>query len=406
MKNEEESGFWGPEGQYVEWVGDSGYYKHKFTKKELSELSPVPSRLVATTYPNKKVVVVASLRKEVCWHVDHSPAPQGKLTYDETQMEHATCVALSGSEIVEPQILIGFTSGEIVLHNTMQEKTDWFNFDCEVCDSPVTAISWITRTSFIVGHLNGDMYEHNTTFSTTVRLKKDGKTFGDVVITKCKKPNINPTKRWSLGKPAAAVMALATSPVEANTIACGDKSGKLTIINVMTDAVVARVQLQSFGTMHAVTWSPDGKYIACGGQDDLITIYSVESHTTVVVGIGHSSWLMAIQFDTFATSCARGCYRLITVGQDGKLFLWELNPANLPKQEVALKNKPIKSKTKPALTPPTLLENEGLTIVGQATLHDDPITDVISLSNCIATVCTAGFIKLWARPVSRIESAV
>uniref|UniRef100_A0A3P9DT89 DM1 locus, WD repeat containing n=1 Tax=Maylandia zebra TaxID=106582 RepID=A0A3P9DT89_9CICH len=45
-----------------------------------------------------------------------------------------------------------------------------------------------------------------------------------------------------------------------------------------------------FGGLLCVSWSPDGKYLATGGEDDLVT------------GHGHKSWVNVVAFDPFTTS--------------------------------------------------------------------------------------------------------
>ncbi len=44
-------------------------------------------------------------------------------------------------------------------------------------------------------------------------------------------------------------------------------------------------------------WSPDGKYVVFGGEDDLITIYSVADKKVVARGQGHKSWVTRVAFD-------------------------------------------------------------------------------------------------------------
>lgn len=50
-----------------------------------------------------------------------------------------------------------------------------------------------------------------------------------------------------------------------------------------------------FGGFTCVCWSPDGKYIACGGEDDLVTVYSVADNRIVVRGQGHRSWVTQVR---------------------------------------------------------------------------------------------------------------
>ena len=57
--------------------------------------------------------------------------------------------------------------------------------------------------------------------------------------------------------------------------------------------------LQSYyGGLLCVAWSHDGRYIATGGEDDLISIYGVLERSVVMWGQGHTSWVAAVAFDS------------------------------------------------------------------------------------------------------------
>ena len=70
--------------------------------------------------------------------------------------------------------------------------------------------------------------------------------------------------------------------------------GRWTIKNV--DVVNSCMQ-SYFGGVCCVSWSPDGRYIAAGGEDDLVSIYGLAERGLVAWGQGHSSWVMQIAFD-------------------------------------------------------------------------------------------------------------
>ncbi len=52
-----------------------------------------------------------------------------------------------------------------------------------------------------------------------------------------------------------------------------------------------------FGGVTCVCWSPDGKYLVFGGEDDLVTVYSVSERKVVARGQGHKSWVTRVAFD-------------------------------------------------------------------------------------------------------------
>ena len=57
-----------------------------------------------------------------------------------------------------------------------------------------------------------------------------------------------------------------------------------------------------FGGLLCLSWSQDGRYIATGGEDDLITIFSFHENRVACRGRGHSSWINCVQFDNWAHS--------------------------------------------------------------------------------------------------------
>ncbi len=54
-----------------------------------------------------------------------------------------------------------------------------------------------------------------------------------------------------------------------------------------------------FGGLLCCVWSPDGRYVATGGEDDLITMFSVGEMRVACRGRGHNSWINAVVFDTW-----------------------------------------------------------------------------------------------------------
>jgi catabolite repression protein CreC len=78
-----------------------------------------------------------------------------------------------------------------------------------------------------------------------------------------------------------------------------------------------------YGGFTCVTWSPDGKYVVTGGQDDLVTIWSLAERQIVARCPGHDSWVTAVAFDPWR--CDDKTYRFGSVGDDCKLLLWDFN---------------------------------------------------------------------------------
>lgn len=95
-----------------------------------------------------------------------------------------------------------------------------------------------------------------------------------------------------------------------------------------------------FGGFLCVCWSPDGKYVVVGGEDDLVTVWSFSERRVVARGEGHKSWVSVVAFDPYVVSFTdpdeegveddekdrteQQCYRLGSVSQDTQLCLWDL----------------------------------------------------------------------------------
>jgi WD40 repeat protein len=78
-----------------------------------------------------------------------------------------------------------------------------------------------------------------------------------------------------------------------------------------------------YGGMICVCWSPDGKYIVSGGQDDLVSIWSLAERKIIARCQGHNSWVSAVAFDPWR--CDERNYRFGSVGDDCRLLLWDFN---------------------------------------------------------------------------------
>lgn len=72
-----------------------------------------------------------------------------------------------------------------------------------------------------------------------------------------------------------------------------------------------------------VCWSPDGRYILTGGQDDLVSIWSLADCMLVARCQGHNSWVNSVAFDPWR--CDERNYRFGSVGEDCRLLLWDFS---------------------------------------------------------------------------------
>ena len=115
----------------------------------------------------------------------------------------------------------------------------------------------------------------------------------------CKtKSTRNPLYRWIVGE--GAINEFAFSPCS-KYLAVVSQDGYLRVFDFDAMNLVGSMR-SYFGGLLCVCWSPDGKYIVSGGEDDLVTVWSFYDKRVVCRGKGHKSWVNMVAFDTYTTS--------------------------------------------------------------------------------------------------------
>jgi WD40 repeat protein len=61
---------------------------------------------------------------------------------------------------------------------------------------------------------------------------------------------------------------------------------------------VRSIRAQSYyGSLTCCAWSGDGRYVAAGGEDDLVAVFGLSERCVVAWGEGLSSFVSAVAFD-------------------------------------------------------------------------------------------------------------
>ncbi|KAJ3033110.1 hypothetical protein HDV00_006718 [Rhizophlyctis rosea] len=174
--------------------------------------------------------------------------------------------------------------------------------------------------------------------------------------------------------------------------------GFLRIVDYVNERLVDTYK-SFFGGLTSVCWSPDGKFILTGGQDDLITVWSFRGRCIVARCQGHASWVTAVEFDPYR--CTDRSYRFGSVGEDTRLCLWEFSVGSLHRPKVsaaALKRSraaeaelgyhPVLSKSEVAVLEPFRSE----------LIHSHPLCTISFREDSIVTTDKEGLLKVWDRP--------
>ncbi|THH17520.1 hypothetical protein EW146_g3308 [Bondarzewia mesenterica] len=133
----------------------------------------------------------------------------------------------------------------------------------------------------------------------------------------------NPVSHWKVSK--RSVVDFVFSP-DVKYVAAISEDGCLRVIDALAEQLVD-CYAAYFGSLTSVAWSPDGRFIITGGQDDLVNIFSPWEQRVIARCQGHSSFVSAVAFDD--VRCDGRTYRFGSVGEDNKLILVSSSPSSI-----------------------------------------------------------------------------
>lgn len=186
-----------------------------------------------------------------------------------------------------------------------KEFSKLYNEERLIDKTKVTCIKWLPSSSnvFYVSHSSGQLYVYKEDLACgatppNYQLFKSGDGFS---VYTCKaKSTRNPLYRWVIGEGGSPVNEFNFSP-DGKLLATVSQDGFMRVFNYNSMELVGRMR-SYFGGLLCLSWSPDGNFIAVGGEDDLITIWSMVQKRVVARGQGHKSWVSVITFDPYTTS--------------------------------------------------------------------------------------------------------
>lgn len=235
------------------------------------------------------------------------------------------------------RVAIGFTAGQIQIidmatRDDSRRSLTKINDEKNNDNTMITAIQWVPSmpNKLIAGYTSGSVYLFDTDKNDAPSLswsveKKCGKYFTQ--YQNRSKDGDNPEKKWSFG--TAAISALEYSPC-GRRLAVASRNGSCYVLaNQEVDNKLSfnfLVEMNSyFGGFLCCSWSPSGRFLAAGGEDDLISVMNIENGRIICRCQGHRSWVASIAWDSFIDTSRSGLdSRLGSVGQDGILCFWDL----------------------------------------------------------------------------------
>ncbi|ORY61238.1 WD40-repeat-containing domain protein [Pseudomassariella vexata] len=348
-------------------------------------------------------------------------------------------------------VIMGFSTGEIIWWEPVSQRYTRLNKNGVINKTPVSQIRWIpgSENLFLAAHMDGslvvyDKEKEDAIFSPEEEETKpnagedDGTAKGidfkkRILVLKSvhsKNQKVNPVALWKLSN--QRINAFAFSP-DNRHLAVGSEDGTLRIIDYLKEELLSLFYAY-YGGLTCVCWSPDGKYVLTGGQDDLISIWcpSEGDGSLIARCQGHMSWVSAVAFDPWR--CDERNYRFGSVGEDCRLCLWDFNVGMLhrPKAKVSVRHRgsvssrmtalqraetlgtttsatrirsnsalstadgddddkishPVEPRSRTAILPPVMTKQA----------DKDPLCWLEFTEDAIMTSCNSGHLRTWNRP--------
>ncbi|KAK0709775.1 WD40-repeat-containing domain protein [Lasiosphaeria miniovina] len=396
--------------------------------------------------PSDGLFAFANINRAFQWLDLSSPSKAEYLTKILFTKAHCLChdVNLLTKSSSHIDVIMGFSTGEIIWWEPISQRYTRLNKNGIINGTPVSEIRWIPGSEhlFLAAHMDGslvvyDKEKEDATFSADEEagagLQANGEVNSDtasrgvsnssqIQINKSvhsKNQKTNPVAVWKLSN--QRINAFAFSP-DHRHLAVVSEDGSLRIIDYLKEELLD-LFYSYYGGLICVCWSPDGKYVLTGGQDDLISIWCPSESALIARCQGHHSWVTSVAFDPW--QCDDKNYRFGSVGEDCRICLWDFSVGMLhrPKaasvhhhqrggsvssrlvslqraessqngygvgEEAAEKILPhaVEPRSRTAMLPPVLSK----------TIDEDPLCWIDFTQAAILTSCKSGHLRTWSRP--------
>ena len=340
-------------------------------------------------------------------------------------------------------VIMGFSSGDILWYAPLAGKFARFNRNGVWNASAVTCIKWLpgSESLFIAGFEDGALLvldkdkedqsftppssapvtvppappycatphttssQASTTSSTTPHSLRKPVIFS---VHKPPKQKYNPVTLFCIS--TSPITSLAFSP-DCTTLALTTQDGHLRVLDYIQERLLDSYK-SYYGALHSCDFSPDGRFILTGGQDDLVTVYAFRGRVLLRCQ-GHSSFVTCVKFDPFL--CSDKTYRFGSVGEDGKLLLWEFSKSSLyPTRKHHHTSNSYSSTANLIQTLKRVLPRPDLNDVVHPTpskaevpivepfmtslIHDHALGFLTFRDDCLVTSSKWGIVRIWERP--------
>lgn len=211
---------------------------------------------------------------------------------------------------------------------------------------------------------------------------------------------LNPVSHWAVSK--TRITDFAFSP-DYSHVALVAEDGILRIADVNSERLLDTFE-SYFGGFNCVVWSPDGKFVLTGGEDDLVTVWAPREGRIVARCQGHTSFVTALAWDPWRWSSDDRTYRFASVGEDCKMILWDFSSAalNRPKTYAPHNAGPRRSSVGLGSTYSIVDKHGTSSVRSPGSVHNGRRISTSALGGCDRTSVTDDTIRHPALPRSEV----
>ncbi|KAK7943149.1 uncharacterized protein PG986_012262 [Apiospora aurea] len=301
--------------------------------------------------PGDGLFAFANINRAFQWLDLSSPNKADYLTKILFTKAHCLCHAVNkvtkGPGHID--LIMGFSTGEIIWWEPISQRYTRLNKNGIINKTPVSEIQWIpgSENHFMAAHMDGslivyDKEKEDAAFNPAEEEETadgEGETsargvdhLSRIQILKSvhsKNQKTNPVAIWKLSNQRINAFAFSA---DNRHLAVVSEDGTMRIIDYLKELLL-NIFNAYFGGLSCVCWSPDGKYVVTGGQDDLISIWCPSERSLIARCRGHQAWVTSVAFDPWR--CDERNYRFGSVGEDCRLCLWDFNVGMLHRPKAA-----------------------------------------------------------------------
>ncbi|KAL8632627.1 hypothetical protein Q9189_001631 [Teloschistes chrysophthalmus] len=233
------------------------------------------------------------------------------------------------------ELIMGASTGDIMWFEAFSQKYARINKNAVINPSSIHQIRWLpgSENLFLAAHMDGTLIVYDKERDDAAFVPEESSPFKNFTqgldtdyrplhVTKSvnsRNQKSNPVASWKISNHRINDFAFAP---DHRHLAVVTEDGYLHIIDYLNEQL-SDIYPSYYGAFLCVCWSPDGRYILTGGQDDLVSIWSLAERRLVARCPGHHSWVSCVAFDPWR--CDDRNYRFGSVGEDRRLLLWDFN---------------------------------------------------------------------------------